>query len=158
MFAGGRCPRRPFLLAANRGNAAPGLPLFADGDAVADRLALRQDVIEKLIAGIDDDSAGGFLARVLDDVTPVLLRNGRLRLRQIGHQLPVAGAPAGLSRGRKRCLHAATKHQRARDYQRFQNRAPWSPIFETEYRLIISYRCYLPSDLTPRAIFLANFG
>ena len=54
-------------------------------DAVADGLTLRQDVIKKLITAIDDDGAGGFLARVLDDVTPILLRNGRLPVGQVCH-------------------------------------------------------------------------
>src|SRR5262249_36722305 len=111
VFAGGWCPRRPFLLAANRRHTTPCLPLFADSDAVADRLPLRQHVIEKFVAGIDEDRAGGFPARVLDDVTPVLHRNRRLRVGQIGHQMPVAGAPAGLSRRRQCSLHAAAEDQ-----------------------------------------------
>jgi signal transduction histidine kinase len=66
---------------------------------------------ELFAAAIDDDGAGGFLARVLNDVTPVLLRNGRLRVRQIGHQLLIAHAPAGLGHGCKRLLHAAAESQ-----------------------------------------------
>src|SRR5262249_22161724 len=87
-------------------------PPFAAGDAVADRLALRQDVIKKSATGIDDDRAGGFVARVLDDVTPILLRNDRLPVGQIGHQLLVTRTPASLCR-RRQCppLHAAAEHQ-----------------------------------------------
>src|SRR5262249_18941479 len=111
LFAGGRCPRRPFLLATNGGGATPVLPTFANGDAVADRLALRQDVIKKSATGIDDDGAGGFVARVLDDVTPFLLRNDRLPVGQIGHQLLVTRTPASLCRRRQCPLHAAAEHQ-----------------------------------------------
>ena len=74
-------------------------------------MAFRQHVIEKLAAGIDDDAARGVAARVLNDVAPVLLRNGRLRVGQIGHQLLVARAPADLGHGCKRLLHAAAEHQ-----------------------------------------------
>jgi hypothetical protein len=145
-----RRPRRPFLLAANRGDSAPDLPLFADGDAVADRPPLRQHVIEKFVAGIDDDRAGGFLARVLDDVTPVLHRNRRLRVGQIGHQLPVAGAPASLSRGRQ-CSSMQPPRTKAVITKAIARQGPsgiskpytLSPIFETEHRLIVGYRCYL---------------
>ena len=42
----GRNPRRPFCLVADLGDAGPSLRLLADRDAVADRLAVRQDVIE----------------------------------------------------------------------------------------------------------------
>src|SRR6516165_5364689 len=111
MLAGSRCPRWPFFLAADRGDATPSLCIFADSDAVADGLAFRQHVIEKLAAGIDDDAARGVAARVLNDVAPVLLRNGRLRVGQIGHQLLVARAPADLGHGCKRLLHAAAEHQ-----------------------------------------------
>ena len=73
-------------------------PIYS-GWLVPDRLAVRQHVIKKLVAAIDDDGAGGFPARVLNDAAPVLLRNSRLRVGQIGHQLPVANAPARLGTG-----------------------------------------------------------
>src|SRR5262249_13901391 len=104
-------PGGPFFLATDGGDAAPGLPSFTDCNSVADRLALRQDVIKKLITGIDDDGAGGFFALVLDDVTPVLLRNDHLPVGQIGHQLLVTPTPASLCRRRQCPLHAAAEHQ-----------------------------------------------
>ena len=71
--------------AADGGDAAPGLLFFADGDAVADWLAPRRDVVEKLVVGIDDDGARGFLAAVVDDVAAELFGNCGLFVRQIGH-------------------------------------------------------------------------
>src|SRR5581483_1879618 len=82
---------------------------FADGNAVADRLAFRQDVIEELVVAIDDDRAGRFLAGVLDDVAPIGLGNRGLLVGQVRHQLFVAGIPASLSRRLKRLLHAAAE-------------------------------------------------
>jgi len=111
VFAGGRCPGRPFFPSTNGGGATPVLPTFANGDAVADRLAFRQDVIKKLVAGIDDDGAGGFFARVLDDLTPILHGDRHLPVGQVRHQLPVAPAPASVSRRRQCPLHAAAEHQ-----------------------------------------------
>ena len=43
---GGRGPGRPLFLAADLGDAVPGQRLFADGHAVADRLAVRQHEVE----------------------------------------------------------------------------------------------------------------
>jgi len=44
------------------------LQAFADRDAVADRLPLRQHVVEKLVVAIDDDASGRFPARKFDDM------------------------------------------------------------------------------------------
>ena len=109
LLARGRHPRRPFFQAADLGDAAPRHRLFADGDAVADGFAVRQHVIEKLVVGIDDDGAGGFLAVIVDDVPLVGVGNDRLIVRQIRHQLFVARLPPGLGRRLDRPLHAAAE-------------------------------------------------
>jgi hypothetical protein len=64
-------PSRPLFHAADLGEPAPGLRLFADGDAVADCFALRQDVIEELVVAIDEDGAGRFFAVIFDGVPAV---------------------------------------------------------------------------------------
>src|SRR5437764_8859211 len=120
MFAGSRCPGRPFFLTADAGSAAPVLPSFANGDPVADRLAFRQDIIKKLIAGIDDNGARCFLAGVVDDIPAVFLRNCYLPVGQVRHQLRVTPSPPSLCRRRKRplhecALHAAAEHESGTD-------------------------------------------
>src|SRR5689334_6834148 len=75
LFAGGGGPCRPFFLTADLGDAAPGLRFFAHSDAIADRFALRQDVIKKLVVGIDEDRAAGLAALIIDDLPAVALRN-----------------------------------------------------------------------------------
>src|ERR1700752_5386035 len=64
LFACGGGSRRPFFLTASLGDTGPGLGFFAHRDAIADRLAFRQHVIEKLAVGIDKDRAGGFSALI----------------------------------------------------------------------------------------------
>ena len=58
-----RIPVRPFRLAADGLHAGPGKALAADADAVTDRAAAAEHVVEIGVAGIDDDGAGR-LARV----------------------------------------------------------------------------------------------
>src|SRR5581483_6754329 len=67
-LAGRRRPGRPLGHALDLGDARPGHRLFADGHAVADRLAAGQHVIEVARIGIDHDRAGRFLAVIVDDV------------------------------------------------------------------------------------------
>jgi len=75
-----RCRRTPALL--------------ADGDAVADRLAFRQHVIEIARVGIDHDRAGRFLAVIGDDVPAIGLGDGRLGVGRVGQQFLVARSHA----------------------------------------------------------------
>src|SRR5207247_10272796 len=56
---GGGRPRRPFLHPSDLGDAGPGEGFLADGDAVADRLALRQHVVEVPVVAIADAGPGG---------------------------------------------------------------------------------------------------
>src|SRR3979490_3161207 len=51
-------PIRPFRLAADGLHAGPGETFAADADAVTNRPAPADDVIEPGVTGIDDDSAG----------------------------------------------------------------------------------------------------
>ena len=71
-------PGRPFGHAANLGDAGPGHGFFADGDAVADRLAAIQHVVEIMVVGIDHDRARRFLAVVVDDGAAERLGDGEL--------------------------------------------------------------------------------
>ena len=80
--------------------------------SVADRLTLRQNVIEELVVHIDDDAARRFLARVVDDVPAIVLRNISPEHRQqFRHQRLVAARPSSLRRRLKRFLHAAAEQQ-----------------------------------------------
>ena len=106
-----RRPARPFFHAADFGDAAPHLGVFADGDAVADRLVVRQHVVEELVVAIDDDRARSFLAVEADEMPAIGLGDRRLRVGQVRHQLLVARLPGDLSRRLKRLLHAAAEHQ-----------------------------------------------
>ena len=63
-----RIPIRPFGLARDLFHARPGKALAADADAVADRLAVAEHVIEKRVRCIDDDGAGHLVARIGDDL------------------------------------------------------------------------------------------
>src|SRR5438309_671177 len=67
-FGGGH-PGWPLFLAADLGDAVPRQGFFPDGHAVADRLALGQHVLAIASIGFDDDTALGFLAVEVDDVT-----------------------------------------------------------------------------------------
>ena len=63
-----RIPIRPLGLARDLLDARPGEAFAADADAVADRLAVAEHVIEDGVRGIDDDGAGRFVAGVADDL------------------------------------------------------------------------------------------
>ena len=65
---GRRIPVRPLGLALDRFHARPGKAFAADPDAVAERLAVAEDVIKKGVRRIDDDGAGRFLAGIADDL------------------------------------------------------------------------------------------
>ena len=51
-------PVRPFRLAADGLHAGPGKAIAADADAVADGTALAEHIVERGVAGIDDDGTG----------------------------------------------------------------------------------------------------
>src|SRR5262245_62745490 len=55
MLARGWGPARPFGHVADLGHTGPAQRILADRDAVPDRLALRQNVVEEARVGIDDD-------------------------------------------------------------------------------------------------------
>src|SRR5258706_3645871 len=80
LLALGWRPSRPFLLAADLGDARPRLRVFADDHAVADGLVVRQHVVEEARVGIDDDRARRFLAVILDDGALALGWDARLRV------------------------------------------------------------------------------
>ena len=61
-----RRPVRPFRLAGHRLRARPGETVTADTDAVADRFAVAEDVVEMGLRGIDDDGAGREIGRIAD--------------------------------------------------------------------------------------------
>src|SRR4029450_11291866 len=52
-----RMPVRPFRLAADGLHPGPGKAVAADADAIADGPALAEHVVERGVAGIDDDGA-----------------------------------------------------------------------------------------------------
>src|SRR5262245_2070295 len=64
-----RIPIRPFRLAFNRPHAGPGEAFASDADAVTDRLAAGEHVIEICVRRIDDDGTGCLAAAVADDLT-----------------------------------------------------------------------------------------
>src|SRR5262249_7213835 len=101
--------------ATDLGDPTPGLRLFAHSDAVADRLPLRQHVVEKFIVAIDDDRPRGFLTGVVDNVALVLVWDGRLRVGQIGHELLVARLPASFRCWLEHFLHAAAERKPGND-------------------------------------------
>src|SRR5713101_7389567 len=74
----------PLFHAPYVGDAGPGERFLADRDAVPNSLALRQDIIEIPIVGIDDDGAGHLLAVVVKDVPLICLGDRRLGVGCIG--------------------------------------------------------------------------
>src|SRR5262249_47874130 len=62
---GRRSPIRPFGLAFDCLDARPGETLAADADAVADRLAATENVVEVRVSCIDDDRARRLVARIV---------------------------------------------------------------------------------------------
>src|SRR5690606_30247035 len=61
-----RRPARPFRLPLDRAATGPGKAVLAEADAIADRLALRLNQIEIVLARIDNDRAGRFLCLIGD--------------------------------------------------------------------------------------------
>ena len=59
---------QPLGLTLDRFHARPGEAFAADPDAVAERLAVAENVIKKGVRRIDDDGAGRFLAGIADDL------------------------------------------------------------------------------------------
>src|SRR5438105_4555240 len=55
-----RIPVRPFCLPADGLHAGPGEAFAANADAITNGPALAEHVIERGVAGVDDDSAGRF--------------------------------------------------------------------------------------------------
>src|SRR5437667_8258142 len=104
-----RDPIRPVGYMANRSDAGPGQCFLPDRHAVAERLASRQDVIEKTRVGIDKDRARLLFARVVDNMPAIGLRDGRLRIRRMGQQLPVPWGQTGIRRRCERRLHATAE-------------------------------------------------
>ena len=66
----GRIPIRPFCLPADGLHAGPGEAFAADANAITNGPALAKDVIERGVAGIDDDSAGRFAGVKGNDRAP----------------------------------------------------------------------------------------
>ena len=106
---GRRMPIRPLGLAGDLLHAGPGEAVAADADAVADRAATAEHVIEVGVRRIDDQRAGGLLGRERNFLTAQMrrqLHGRRFRLffrRQRGkHHRPAVGADGGLLR-----LHGA---------------------------------------------------
>ena len=111
-FALGRMPGRPLGHAADLGDAGPGHGFLADGDAVADRLAVIEHVIEIVVVGIDHDRAGRFLAVILDDGAAERLGDRHVGVANLRQQFLVARLEVGLvGRLIGRGLHAARQHQ-----------------------------------------------
>src|SRR5262249_50213440 len=81
LFPGCGRPGGPFRLAADLGHARPGERFFANDNAVADRLAVPEDIVEIARIGIDEDRARSLLTMVWYDRPLVGGRNARPRIR-----------------------------------------------------------------------------
>src|SRR6516165_9735283 len=104
-------PSRPLLLAANRGNAGPTLPVLADGRAVADRPAFRQHVVNEAPIGIDQDRPRHFLAVVWDDLTLIGGWDRCLPIRRVRQLLLIPRSEIWVRYRSQRCLHASAEQQ-----------------------------------------------
>jgi hypothetical protein len=119
---------------------------LADGDAVADRLALGQHVVEIARVRIDHDGAGRFLAVEVDDVAQIRLGNGRLLIGHVGQQLAVARRQIRVGRRLDGLLHAAgDQHRQGQSGEQGEsplNPAPFSPQFpcRSSHRSFDSHR------------------
>ena len=89
-------PGRPLGHAADFGDTGPRHRFLADGDAVADRLATIQHVIEIVMVGIDHDRSRRFLAVIVDDGAAEGFRNRRLDVGNLGQEFLVARFEIGL--------------------------------------------------------------
>ena len=113
-FTRGGVPGWPLGHAADLGDAGPRHGLFADGDAVTDRLAAIQHVVKIVVVGIDHDRARRFLAMVIDDGAAERRRDRGLDVTDLGQQflvvrLEIAGV--GGFEMRAGSLHASRQHQ-----------------------------------------------
>src|SRR5882757_4713086 len=95
-FAVRRYPSRPFCLAADLGDAGPTLRLLAHGHTIAERLLVRQHVVEIARIGVDHDRAGRLLAMESDDLLLILRRNAGPRVGRRGQELAVARRKVGV--------------------------------------------------------------
>src|SRR6202042_1608855 len=68
-----RRPIRPLGLARHRLGAGPGEAVAADADAIAERLAVAEHVVEVGVRRIDDHRARGLAARIVDDLAAVAI-------------------------------------------------------------------------------------
>src|ERR1700676_1405602 len=117
----GRMPGRPLGHAADLGDAGPCHGFFADGNAVADRLAVVEHVIKIVIVGIDQDRAGRFLAVIIDNGAAERLGDGNVGVANLGQQFLVARFEVGLiGCFIGRALHAARQHQARGQDSQFQ--------------------------------------
>ena len=66
----GGCQSGHSALLGDRLHAGPGEAFAADADAVADRLAVAEHVVEIGVRRIDDDGAGRLAGRIVDDLAP----------------------------------------------------------------------------------------
>src|ERR1700722_6853896 len=82
----GRRPIRPLGLARHRLGARPGEAVAADADAIAERLAVAEHVVEVGVRRIDDHRARGLAARIVDDLAAeaVALLSAIVRIARIG--------------------------------------------------------------------------
>ena len=118
---GGGGPVRPFGHVADPGDAGERQGFFADGDAVADRLAAVLHQIEVVIVGIDHDGAGAFLAVIVDDGAAERLGDRDLGVAGLCQLVLVVAAstsapgPPGTGG-----LHAARQQQPGRQQSQFR--------------------------------------
>jgi hypothetical protein len=80
------------------GDAGPSLRILADDHAVADRLAVLEDIVKVARVSIDEDRARRFLAVILHDGPLIGGWNARLRIRCVGQKLFVARGEVGVGR------------------------------------------------------------
>lgn len=85
-----RDPIRPLTLVADACHAGERQRFFADGDAVADRLAVIEHVIEVVIIGIDHDRSRCFLAMIVDNSAAERLSDRAVDVTGLGQQFLVA--------------------------------------------------------------------
>ena len=111
-FARGRMPGRPLGHAADLGDAGPRHGFLADGDAVADRLAVVQHVIEIVVVGIDHDRTGQLLAVIFHDRAAEGLGHRNIGVADLGQQFLVVRLEiGGVGRLIGGGLHAARQRQ-----------------------------------------------
>src|SRR6476620_7402430 len=107
----GRRPSWPFFLASDRGNAGPGLTIFAYDCAKADRPAFGQYVVNEASIGIDQDRPWRFVAVVWDDLTLIGGWDRRLPIGRVRQLLPIPRSKICVPLRRPGCLHASAEQQ-----------------------------------------------